>query len=81
MLALQALSQFASLVYSPQSAGDVTVTLRGRGLGRRGRQFVVNSSNRLLLQTEMRIALPTSLRYTLTGSGCALVQVMYVYYV
>lgn len=74
VLALQALSQFASRIYSPQTAGDVTVTLSGRGLQGRGRSFVVNSSNRLLLQTETRITLPASLHYSLTGSGCALVQ-------
>ena len=75
MLALQGLSQFASLVYSPGSASDVTVTLRGRGLSGRGRSFVVNSSNRLLQQTEIGIVLPTSLHYSLSGTGCALIQV------
>jgi len=75
VLALQALSQFAALVYSAQSAGDVTVTLSARGLSGRGRSLVVNSSNRLLLQTETDIALPTSLRYSLSGTGCALIQV------
>jgi len=75
VLALQALSEFASLVYSPQSAGDVTVTFSGRGLRQRRRSLVVNSSNRLLLQTEAPITLPTSLHYSLTGTGCALIQV------
>jgi len=75
VLALQALSQFASLVYSPHSATDVTVTLRGRGLSGRGRSFVINSSNRLLQQTEAGITLPTSVEYSLSGTGCALIQV------
>ena len=75
MLALQALSQFAALVYSPRSPTDVTVTLSGRGLSGRGRSFVVNSSNRLLQQTETQVTLPTSVRYSLSGTGCALIQV------
>ena len=75
VLALQALSKFASVVYSPDSADDVTVTLTGRGLSGRGRSFVINSSNRLLQQTETGIALPASIHYSLTGTGCALVQV------
>jgi hypothetical protein len=76
VVALQALSQFATLVYSAQRDGDVIITVRGHGLSKSPRGFTVNVANRLVQQTIYNeLNLPTTLEYSVTGSGCSLVQV------
>ena len=76
MVALQALSQFASMVYSSQSNAGLAVKVKGRGIDKPGQSFSVSTDNRLVQQTvHNKLSLPTNVTYLMTGQGCALVQV------
>jgi alpha-2-macroglobulin len=76
VVALQALSQFATMVYSSQGDTGLAVRVKGRGLDRAAQSFTVTNDNRLVQQTaHNKLRLPTNVTYTMQGSGCALVQV------
>ena len=71
-MALQALSKYASLLYS--TAVDLVVRVRGRGINR---QFTVSSNNTLLLQRQA-ISVPNNLQFQVAGVGCVLHQVRFL---
>ena len=85
ILALQALSQFAAKVFQSGSNLHLGVLVAdvGRGSGKchgskkcLHHQFIVNNSNRLVRQSvDGGLKLPTTVQYSLNGTGCALVQV------
>ncbi|ELT94944.1 hypothetical protein CAPTEDRAFT_228650 [Capitella teleta] len=68
VVALQALAQYASLVFG--QGVDLEVQTEALGLAQ---TFPVSSSNALLLQ-RASLPLPNRLSFSVTGSGCALVQ-------
>lgn len=71
MVALQALAKYASLTYG--SNGDVTVTVTSpTGTVQ---DFVLDSSNRLVLQRAALPELPGTYGLRARGQGCALAQV------
>lgn len=70
-MALQALAKYAALTYG--SNGDVTVTVTSpTGTVQ---DFVLDSSNRLVLQRAALPELPGTYGLRARGQGCALVQV------
>ncbi|XP_075631402.1 alpha-2-macroglobulin-like protein 1 isoform X1 [Balearica regulorum gibbericeps] len=71
VVALQALAKYAALTYS--SNGDFTVTVTSpTGTTQ---DFVLDNSNRLVLQRAALHELPGTYRVQARGQGCALVQV------
>ncbi|NXH24561.1 A2ML1 protein, partial [Myiagra hebetior] len=71
VVALQALAKYAALTYS--SNGDFTVTVTSpQGTAQ---DFVLDSSNRLVLQRAALPELPGTYGLRARGQGCALVQV------
>lgn len=70
-MALQALAKYAALTYG--SNGDFTVTVTApKGTAQ---DFVLDSSNRLVLQRAALPELPGTYGLRARGQGCALVQV------
>ncbi|XP_053306317.1 ovostatin-like [Spea bombifrons] len=70
IVALQALSKYSMLTFSPDSSPVITVT-NTNGFNH---VFTVNSHNRLLLQQKDLPDIPGDYSVSVTGSGCALVQ-------
>ncbi|NWH93786.1 A2ML1 protein, partial [Aegithalos caudatus] len=71
VVALQALAKYATLTHG--SNGDFTVTVTSPS--GTGQDFVLDSSNRLVLQRRALPELPGTYRLRARGQGCALVQV------
>lgn len=70
-MALQALAKYSALTYG--SNGDLTVTVTSpTGTAR---DFVLDNSNRLVLQRAALPELPGTFGVQTYGQGCALVQV------
>lgn len=69
VLALQALSKYASYIY--EDGLDLTVKLSGKQLATK---FKVDDTNSLALQTADIKALPNEVNITTKGVGCALIQ-------
>ena len=69
VVALQALSHYASLLYG--STVDLVVRATGEGINRK---FSVTSNNTLLLQRQA-VPVPSNMHFEVTGEGCVLHQV------
>ena len=69
VVALQALSHYASLLYG--STVDLVVRATGEGINRK---FSVTSNNTLLLQRQA-VPVPNNMHFEVTGEGCVLHQV------
>ncbi|XP_016159843.1 PREDICTED: LOW QUALITY PROTEIN: alpha-2-macroglobulin-like protein 1 [Ficedula albicollis] len=71
VVALQALAKYAALTYG--DGGDLAVTVTSPA--GTARDFVLDSSNRLVLQRAALAELPGTYRLQTRGQGCALAQV------
>ena len=69
MVALQALSKYAALLYGT----NVNLVIRARGQGI-NKKFSVTSNNTLLLQRQA-VPVPNNMEFEVEGVGCVLHQV------